>query len=278
MSAGLPNASNNNQQILNDIQSLQNVEQNLFKNLETNAKISPEKQKEIINEINKISSMRINLYESLGDINNFFRSALNNSQGTLREQTAAIRIVEDELNGAKARLSALEDEKNNKIRLVQINTYYSDKYTEQTRLMKILILTLIPMVIVTFLYKKGILPNPIFYALVVIISIIGGWFLVKTWLSIISRDNMNYREYAWAFNGETAPTASGGEDTSDPWEVSMGTCLGEACCSDEQTYDYELNKCVTSSSVEQFTGYANVKPSVYLGELTPYESQSLINI
>lgn len=276
--SGLPNASNNNQQILNDIQSLQNVEQNLFKNLETNMNISPEKQKQIISEINKISAMRINLYESLGDINGYFRSALKNSQGTLREQTIAIRIVEDELNNSKKRLSALEDEKNNKIRLVQINTYYSDKYAEQSKLMKILILTLIPIVIVTLIYKKGFLPNPIFYVLIVIISFIGGWFLVSTWLSIVNRDNMNYREYSWAFNTESAPTPSGGEGTEDdPWDVDIGTCVGEACCSEGQTYDYDLNQCVSSSSVEQFTGYSNVKPSVYLGDISPHESKSFIN-
>ena len=150
----LPNASNNNQEILNNIQSLQKVEQSLFKNLDATATLSPEKQKEMIGEINRISNMRVNLYNSLGGINNYFRSALTNSQGTLREQTVAIGIVEDELNRAKQRLAALEDEKNNKIRLVQINTYYSDKYSEQTKLMKILILTLIPILIVTFIYNE----------------------------------------------------------------------------------------------------------------------------
>lgn len=275
--SGLPNASNNNQQILNDIQSLQNIEQNLFKNLETNVNLTPQKQKEIINEINKISATRINLYESLGDINSYFRNALRNSQGTLREQTVAINIVEDELNSAKRRLSVLQDEKNNKIRLVQINTYYSDKYSEQTKLMKILILTLIPMLIVTFIYKKGFLPDAIFYGLIVIISFIGGWFLVSTWLSIISRDNMNYREYSWGFNAENAPVASG-EETTDPWDVSVGTCVGDACCSEGQTYDYTMNKCITSTSVEQFTGYSNVKPSIYLGEISPSESKSFINM
>ena len=41
----LPNIKQNNEQILNDIQSLQKMEQQLFNSLETNPNISNEEQK-----------------------------------------------------------------------------------------------------------------------------------------------------------------------------------------------------------------------------------------
>jgi polysaccharide deacetylase 2 family uncharacterized protein YibQ len=76
-------------------------------------------------------------------VNNYFESALNTSIGSLKEQVVAIGIVENELNRAKKRLEILEEEKNNKIRLVEINNYYGDKYAEHSQLMKIVIFILI---------------------------------------------------------------------------------------------------------------------------------------
>ena len=120
----LPDTQENNTQILNDIQSLQTIEQQLFSSLEENTGLTSEQQQKLVEKINDISKMRINLYKTLNGVNNFFQNALANSKGTLVGQTSAIDIVEKELNSSKKRLQALEEEKNNKIRLVEINNYY----------------------------------------------------------------------------------------------------------------------------------------------------------
>jgi len=251
--SGLPNIQENNEQVLNDIQSLQEMEQQLFNNLETNPNLTTEEQQKIVDKMNKLSTMRINLYQTLSGVNNFFQSALDSSVGTLKEQTVAIGIVESELNQSKKRLELLEEEKNNKIRLVEINEYYGDKYAEHSQLMKIIIFTLVPIIIFAILNNKGILPNGIYYALLGIISLIGAIFFWKKFASMITRDNMNYQEYDWAFNAATAPTAST-TSTTDPWETdsTAAACVGEACCSDGQTWDASLNQCVGDSTVETF--------------------------
>ena len=56
--------------------------------------------------MNQLSNMRINLYQTLSGVNSYYQNALSSSQGTLKEQTAAIYIVENELNTAKRRLEA----------------------------------------------------------------------------------------------------------------------------------------------------------------------------
>ena len=73
-----------------------------------------------------------------------------------------MHIVEKELNAAKKRLQLLEEEKNNKIRLVEINTYFSDKYAEHSQLMKIVIFTLVPVIIISFLYNMFRQKSPLF--------------------------------------------------------------------------------------------------------------------
>jgi hypothetical protein len=196
--------------------------------------------------------MRINLYQTLTGVNGFYQNALSSSIGTLQEQTSAIAIVENELNNSKKRLEMLEAEKNNKMRLVEINDYYGDKYAEHSQLMKIVIFTLIPVIILAILNNKGFLPNNIYYLLVVIISVVGAIYFWYCFSSIIRRDNMNYQQYDWYFNPSAAPTGS--SNSTDPWgNGTFGTCVGELCCSDGQSYDSSLNLCVDSSTTTTTT-------------------------
>ena len=240
----LPNVQQNNEQILNDIQSLQQMEQQLFNSLETNPNLSSSQQQKIVEKMNQLSNMRINLYQTLSGVNNYFQNALNTSVGSLKQQVVAIGIVESELNKAKRHLQILEEEKNNKIRLVQINSYYGDKYAEHSELMKIIIFTLVPVIFISFLNNKGILPNTIYFIILVIISLIGAYFFWRRFASIIMRDNMNYQEYNWSFNPNNVSTEP--SDTSDPWQtnVNLGTCVGDFCCAPDTAYDSTLNQCV----------------------------------
>ena len=295
----LPGMEDNNSNILNDIQSLQTIEKQLFNNLEENTGLTTEQQHKIIEKINDISKMRINLYQTLSGVNNFFQNALTTTKGTLVEQTAAIDIVEKELNNAKKQLRLLEEEKNNKIRIVEINDYYGQKYEEHSYLMKILVIMLVPILILSILLQKGILPEPIFYILVVIIAIVGGIFLSKTLSSILTRDNMNYQAYNWAFDHSSAPTTTSITET-DPWASSsdtvsggaVATCVGDACCLNGLVFDSANNTCVVSTSntttTESFETLLNDaltkpaksgyhKPDVVLGEVHPKSAEIFIN-
>lgn len=248
----LPDVEENTNQLLNDIQSLQTIEQQLFNSLEENTGLTTEQQQKVIEKINNISKMRINLYQTLNSINSFFQNSLANSKGLLTEQTAAIDIVEKELNTSKKRLQMLEEEKNNKIRLVEINNYYGQKYSEHSDLMKLIVMMLVPILILSILFSKGILPSKIYYILIAIIAIIGGIFIWKKVFSIVLRDPMNYEEYNWYFNPANAPTSTV-SDTSDPWasktaSSNFGSCIGDACCSDGLVYDSSSNQCVISTT------------------------------
>ena len=267
----LPSVQESNAQILNDIQSLQTIEKQLFNNLEENTGLSTDQQQKLIQKINDISKMRINLYQTLNGVNSFFQNALANSKGTLLEQTAAIDIVEQELNAAKRRLKLLEEEKNNKIRIVEINDYYGQKYEEHSSLMKIIIIMLIPILILAIVFKKGLIPEKVYYIIIGIISLVGAVFIWRTVLSIMTRDSMNYQEYNFSFDPSTAPT-SNTVTATDPWNttVNVGTCVGDACCVNGLVYDTSMNLCVipngettttTTTTTESFVNDVLTKPS-----------------
>ena len=254
-----PNIAQTNEQILNDIQTLQQVEKQLFGNLETNTHLTSEEQQGILQKINQLSTMRINLYQSLSGVNDFFQNAMNSSIGTLQQQTTAIGIIENELNQSKKQLSNLEESNINKIRLVEINDYYGDKYAEHSQLMKIVIYTLVPIIILATLNNTGLLPPSIYFILLIIISVIGGVFFWKKFASIIMRNNMNYQEYDWGFDLATATTPSVTINSApDPWAASTsltapGTCIGQGCCSDGLAWSSTLNQCIGSDVVPNTT-------------------------
>ena len=95
------------------------------------------------------------------------------------------------------------------------------------------------------------LPDMIYRFLIIVIAFIGAVYLWRRYASIIMRDNMNYNEYAWSFRPDLAPTG-GTSNSNDPWMSnasvnSLGTCVGQACCSASQVYDTTTNKCVATT-------------------------------
>lgn len=244
-----------NTSILDNIQGLQDMEQKIFSTLEKNVnndKFTSQDKNSLVAQINRLSDARMNLYSTVGDINQYQQDNLINSNKTLNDQTIAIEIVESELNKAKARLQLLEQEKINKLRIVQINTYYTERYNEHTSLMKLILYIFIPMLILALLSNKGFINKSIYYALMVLIGFVGIIALFWKFMYIISRDNMNYQEINWYFDKDSAPGA--GESGGDPWETGEIVCVGQECCYEGSTYDPSTNICVPNSvlGIEEF--------------------------
>lgn len=253
------NLQDRNAQIISDIKQLQVVETALFNNLEQSLSqntLSQQEKENIILKINQLALMRANMYQTIGGINSFYQSNLKTSTNTLAQQTAAIAIVENELNEAKKRLEMVQEYKINKLRLVEINNYYSERYAQHSKLMKIVIYMFVPILILAILANKSIIPGWLFSILTIIISIVGVISIFYVIRSIMMRDNMVYDEYDWSFDPSKAPKASS-ISTMDPW-LSVGgsnICIGQSCCSTGYTYDPTENMCIPTSQanpVESF--------------------------
>jgi hypothetical protein len=252
-------------QTLNNIGELQKIEKDYFSKLNNGLaqnSLTPEEKDMLVQKINEISQMRINLYKNLNGMYSFYHSNVASTKNTIEEQSVAIDIVEKELNEAKLRMKEIEQEKYNKLRLVEINNYYGEQYNEHTSIMKVIIMICVPVLILTILLNRGLFPRNLYSVLVIIIVVVGVIYLWKFILSAASRDNMNYQEYTWNFNVQKAPTVdTTGAGATDPWasSTSSGTCEGQACCSDGYLYDSNpsVNKCVLTASVSQPTTTAS---------------------
>jgi hypothetical protein len=246
----------NSEKILNDIKELQKLEQQMFSELEQNGTLSNQDKSKMSATINQLADMRSNLYKNIDALSKTEDKNYSSAYQTLKGQLSAIEVVEKQLAESRKELDGLEIEKNNKIRMVQINDYYGDKYEEHADFMKLVIVVLLPIIVLTLLLKKKIISSTLYYALVVLIAGIGAYFGWSLYFSIINRNNMNYQTYNWQFDPSYAPTAkdskdSSGNDTSgnDPWVQSNNSneCYGDECCADGTQWDCNTNQCVIGS-------------------------------
>lgn len=243
------NLQGRNDKIIDNIKSLQTTEMKLYDSLESKA-LNADQKMQIINQINQISQMRISLYANLKDSYSYYQQDVSESRNTMNDQMVSVDVIENELNDSKRRLNLLETQKNNKIRLVEINTYYGKQYNAHKQIMQIIVLICIPVLLLTGLASKGILPPKLSSLITGIIIIIGIYIIGAKIIDLSNRDNLNFDEYDWYFDKEAAPTNSSETNTSsssDPWATSSLTCVGAECCYDNSIYDEVQNKCIPSA-------------------------------
>jgi hypothetical protein len=236
-----------NLQTLNDINNLRKIETQLYENL-NNINLSESEKQLIMRRINELLQIRINLYATLKDYYSSFQKNVASSRNVLSEQVTAIDIIENELEESKRRLQLIEEEKNNKLRLVSINTYYGKKYNAQKSIMQTIALICVLIIILSVLRNKELLPPKLYVVLIGIIIIIGLFNIGSKIIDLSNRDNMNFDEYNWYFNKSLAPTTNtivdSGETSYDPWRIPSVTCIGQECCYEGSTYDSTQNKCI----------------------------------
>ena len=260
--------------ILENIASLQALEEAAIANLTSlmNANSSSAVINPIIDQINKLSASRISLFQSLSNTASVLQTGISNSRSDLVSQTTLLNVVEDQLNSAKAALTGLQNKNDTKMRMVQINTYYGQRYEAQSELMKLVIMVCIPVLILFILKKKSLIPEMIAnYAIGITIAVSAIFVIRKVW-NISMRSNMNYDEIDWKF-----------EDPSDYapsiWEYNkanlfnfdnpiktlvgnLGLCVGADCCANGLYFDTDKQKCTNR---EHFDTLNNIKLGDKLG-------------
>jgi hypothetical protein len=280
--------------IQSDITKLQTYLDELTTKRDTDTTLTTSERTALTAKITEVNGLLQNSQQRLIGLGTVFSNIYDQSSTVLSDQEKARDIVNNELENSSNNLDVLKDTTNNKIRQVEINNYFSQKYEEQSQLMKIVIFTFVPIIILSIINKKMglLLPDNIYYILVAVVFLMGSFFFLKRLKNMLSRDNMNYQELHWVFDPSKAPP-SNGKAAMDPWASlsgnTVGTCLGSACCTEgEQIYDDKQDKCVNIDKIESdttgidgFTMFRTFKkPDVTLeidGGVQPYSSSAIMD-
>jgi len=280
-------SSSDPQEIMDNISRLQTNQTGLISHLTscyaTSNSCTPEEITYLTDQITELTKMRYNLYQALDRAFTFYGKVANASSETLTSQRAALEIIENELSIATDEVTKLTADRAAKLRLVEINNYYGDRYTDHTYIMKVVVYTLIPVLALSFVRNYGYLPPTLYGFLVVITVLLGVFFLMRAVGNTMSRDPNNYQEYDWYFDPAHAPPIQKDGKFRDIWYSSGGGgggCTNSGCCSPGMTYDTTSAVCVgertdavtmgTSTDISAYTlgkNYASQKASALYGGL-----------
>lgn len=280
----LQQADDRQSALLKNINNLQTMESDLYKQLESASanETDSAKQDAIVKKINELSTMRMTMFQELNGMYGSMQERVAQTRIDLVDQLTVTGVMEQELNNAKKNLNLVQANKNNKMRLVEINTYYASKYKAQAGLMRLVIMVCIPLLILAIVAKKGWIPQNISKALMGVVIVVGGFIIIRQAINLSSRNNMNYDEFDWAWDSDANdPTVyeydkeqlEGVTDTleedTNSFAADLGLgCVGSKCCADGTTYDEDKGQCIE--------GFANGRLAVsYVeveGGLCPFKA------
>jgi hypothetical protein len=207
-----------------NIAQLESLSSNLTDQLNSNiANNNTASNTELMNQINSINDIIRNLHQNQSELYSVYNTMITSTEKSLEEQGYATNIVSNEAANTTALLDSYDQEKANKLRLIEITNYYSEQYLDRTNIMKSIILMCIPLIILTVLKNKGLLNNNFFNWSIIILIVIEGIYLFKILLKAISHNNMQYQQYDWNFNINAAPPVDTTYPNGDPADKMMET-------------------------------------------------------
>lgn len=236
---------------LRNISNLQIAERDLYAQLEKitatgNANTDLTAQNDIVNKINYLSNTRIELFKNLAYNYRSTKQSAINSKYDVIDQITVLKMVEDQLNKSKQYINNIESSNMHQMRMVEINSYYSKRYSYHTKLIKIIIVVSIIILLVILLKKYNIISQDISNVFIMIILFIGINVFLFNGYDLFKRNNMDYDEYDILSKPKTtsSDSSSNKSKTSLSDMVSSMGCVNGSCCSSNMIYDSEKNKCV----------------------------------
>lgn len=187
---------------IKNIRELQELEKYMFQNLErlTGEDAQSQQENQIVEKINELSNMRIGLFNELKNMYSSNQDELNATRTQLADQIGVVGIVEDELNRLKTNIDTLKQEKDSKVRMVQIGNYEASKYNSHIGVMKIVVFSSLIILASSLLVQNGIIPPMVSTGIIILTIVVGVFMIMNRIFDMMSRNNMDYSKYDFAFD------------------------------------------------------------------------------
>ena len=168
--------------VLEAIEGSQVEQQQLYDQLNTLSgdDESIAKQNEILDRINRLSMIRGTLFATLEQMYQRLGGRVATTRGVLADQITVAKVMEQQLVEAKRSLDQVVGTQDNKMRMVEVNTYYADKYRAQSGLMQLIIIVVVVFLVLVILLKRKLMPERLGAVLLIAVFIIGGLLIGLT--------------------------------------------------------------------------------------------------
>lgn len=275
--------------IIENIRQLQTTEKGLFEQLQRGAAamtLNSSQQQDMVTQIKNVSDARSALYGELQQNQAFYKNNVGVAHNILTQETDALEVVERELHHAEKRIGLIREQRANRLRLVEINRYYGDKYKHHTLILQYVTVVFALILVLTYLYNQGFVPPFLYTTLFVIIGTLGSYYIIKEIWDAYSRDSMMYQQYNWTgLRGvpDQDATPDGNKILGSQTEEQQASCVGQDCCQPSSTWvPQPINKCYPNTQLRNQVILAQfpqgIQPYDGTSELTSaFGSNELIN-
>ena len=243
----------NHNELISNIQSSQKEERALYLELQKipNDNTSIEVQKEIVSKINLISQSRIALFKQLQHVYSSLDKDLANEKMNVKDNIQILNLMEKYLKESREKILKNRDLNISNLRMSEINTYYSEKYRAQYKIIRQIILFCIPLLFLGALKNKNIIPSNLTFIIGLLIIVIGFIYIIPSILDLYSRNKMVFSEYDLPFDPNVDATTYENNESEllKKWDKDLklleeGECVGPACCSKGMIYDNNKELCI----------------------------------
>jgi len=251
------------------------------KSISSQAASTKTSQKELIDKINDVSNARVAMFRSLNQMyDNSVRSSVN-SRNDLVHQITALKLVEDELKNAKRHINRMKEDRDNKLRMAELNMYQSDRFDAYVKFLKLVLFVVLPTILIYVLLNIRFFTSPesdsglrlVMKDMLIIVMaaflVYGTYRIIISAYDLSMRNNMNFNSYDFAFDqgdvgvsivqyDEEQDKKIEAEFDADVGDVQRGVsnlgkviqdagCIGQECCASGTIYNKQKHKCIVMS-------------------------------
>jgi len=226
------------------LKASQDNEKQLYARLKTEADnlaggkpptMSEEERDELVNEINYESEKRQNYYELVKTARGAQSAAENMATKAAAQQILTMQYLESNLDASKAALNAVAEDRQKKMRMVEINTYFGKQFGGYAAVGRAVAIVCVVLLVVVYLRKRFEKVAPALGMVETAVKWLGGLYILYNLLDLVLRRNDNYDEYIFPMapvTAEQVETANSiGENIIDISGIDIpGLCAGSYCC------------------------------------------------
>ena len=243
------------QMTINNLKDLQDVEKYMFNNLQSLNKSSPDSIQEsqmIKTRLSELSATRMALFKQLKTMYKDQQRQTSDSRGNLADQLTMTQVVQNELNNAEKELQALEQERLNKKRLVELGEYEYDRYRSHKNMIKVITYGALGILLLVILmgqhwFPKAVGVGGICIIIAIVLITIGGRMANN-----FSRSNLYWDK----FDYKGVPPGGGKRGPRKAWD--WGSMFSDTCKRIEGGYIAAKNELLNVKEKARAAGKVNV--------------------
>ena len=167
-------------------------------------------------------------------------------------------LNDEKQNTMEGVYNKIDQQNIDKMRNIEINTYYDKAYKEYINILKIIIFACVIIVPIVIANKNSLLPSSITNFLIVSVITLTISYIIYKFYDIYMRDNRDFDKISIPYDKEAVRLEAAGTLTRKNNLLSQFgiSCIGEDCCPDSSglVYDPVKNKCVVKEVFSEYDG------------------------